>query len=925
MKSSVKASILSMLLLGGSIANATPQSASYDKALTAFNTGEVQSAYLTLKHVLKAAPDHLPAKLLMGRILLLDGYTKEAIEEFEEVLLAGGDKNLVLPALSRAYLREGLYEKIFVMLKRHKLSGDAEISVTLAAGTAYIRLNQLDKARSLYTQALRTYPHVVPLLNAQANLLLDQNELAAAHKLVRRSLSISDSEPLTLITQAKLYAAQGKDALSLFAKAYEQAPENPAAMRAYAGALAENGQFDEASTIIDEIEKQTPGDIQNQLIKARILALTQHHSEADKILKSLTDKLSLLTEKQLNERIELSLIAGIVAYLNKNYSLASTELYRYVGKRDASPEQLSMLADAMIKNSNYKDASNLLDKYEETVISHLPLARLYCELNLAMDKPFKCNQILPALAARYKGQENFAILKVKLLLHDKELDQARKMLATELAGSDNEEVVRLNIALFSEQEEYAKALGLAKSLLQKHPESLAHQALVSDLLIRNNSMDEADKAVDKLLRADPDNVAGLIAKARISLFKEDWSSSTEAIEQAVKIDKTNVPARILAAQIYIAHDNIESATDHLLAAKTLESRNPTPRQLLASLYSRQGKLNAALSEINALLSIDRLSPDFHLQKASVLNEMGKVNEAQSQLNMVYALWAQQPEKLLQLAEQQEQAGDAPGAEKSLQQAMKLAPKAPRPHLEYISFLIRQNHLEQAQPAITEFANQFGKTANLAMLRGDLAVADNQLQQGFSHYMTALDRAPSFRMALIKAFELARTGTGRGELIEYLTAFEESGDTFQRHLLADLYYIDTDFTRAEKVYNQLLSDDEFENRPFVLNNLANIYAVNDLPKALKLIDTALEKAPRSAALMDTKGWLLSLGEDYQEGLSLLRQAYTLDASDPSVQYHIAYTLNKLGRPEEARAILTKHQTLDKSFREQPDAQALMQSL
>lgn len=925
MKSSVKASIFSLLLMGGSIAHATPQSASYDEALTAFNTGQVQSAYLTLKHVLKASPDHLPAKLLMGRILLLDGYTKEAIEEFEEVLLAGGDKNLVLPALSRAYLREGLYEKIFVMLKRHRLSGEADVSVTLAAGTAYVRLNQLDKARSLYAGALNAHPDVVALLNAQANLLMDQNDLAAAGELVQRSLTISDSEPLTLITQAKLHAAQGKDALPLFAKAYKLAPENPAAMRAYAGALAESGQFEKASAIIEDIEAQTPGDIQNQLIKARILALTQHHSEADKILKSLTDKLSLLTEKQLNERIELSLIAGIVAYLNKNYSLASTELYRYVGKRDASPEQLSMLADAMIKNSNYKDASNLLDKYEETVISHLPLARLYCELNLALNKPFKCNQILPALTARYKGRENFAILKVKLLLHDKEIEQARKILATELAGSDTEEVLRLNIALFSEQEDYANALELAQTLLQKQPDSLAHQALVSDLLIRNNSMDEAAKAVDKLLRADPDNVAGLIAKARISLFNEKWPTSTEAIEQAVKLDKTNVAARILAAQIYIAHDKTDDAIDHLLAAKTLESRNPTPRQLLASIYSGKGELNAALSEINALLNIDRLSPDFHLQKASVLNEMGKVNDAQSQLNMVYALWAQQPDKLLLLAEQQEQARDFSGAQKSLQQAIRLAPKAPRPHLEYISFLIRQNRLEQAQTTITEFANQFGKTANLAMLRGDLAVASNDPQKGFSHYMIALERAPSFRLALIKAFELARSGTGRSELINYLSDLEVDSDTFVSHLLADLYYINADYTRAQKAYNQLLADDGFQNRAFVLNNLANIHAKNNLSKALELINRALELEPRSAALMDTKGWLLSLGDNYQEGLSLLRQAYTMDASDPSVQYHIAYTLDKLGRQEEARAILTKHQTLERSFREQPDAQALMQSL
>ena len=123
----------------------------------------------------------------------------------------------------------------------------------------------------------------------------------------------------------------------------------------------------------------------------------------------------------------------------------------------------------------------------------------------------------------------------------------------------------------------------------------------------------------------------------------------------------------------------------------------------------------------------------------------------------------------------------------------------------------------------------------------------------------------------------------------------------------------------------MTDESLPNKAFLLNNLANIYAKHDADKALKYVEDALALQPNSAALIDTKGWLLSLSDDYQQGLSLLRQAYTLDSSDPSVQYHIAYTLNKLGRQEEARAILQKHQTLNKTFREQPDAQTLMQSL
>ena len=96
-------------------------------------------------------------------------------------------------------------------------------------------------------------------------------------------------------------------------------------------------------------------------------------------------------------------------------------------------------------------------------------------------------------------------------------------------------------------------------------------------------------------------------------------------------------------------------------------------------------------------------------------------------------------------------------------------------------------------------------------------------------------------------------------------------------------------------------------------------------AMAFVEEALVLDPRSAALLDTKGWILALNEDYQAGLGVLRQAYTLDASDPSVQFHIAYTLAQLQRGSEAKALLNKHGTLAKQFREKPNAEALAASL
>jgi len=71
-------------------------SADYEKALASFNQEAFSESYIHLKNALQESPSHLPSKLLMGRVLLVDGYINDAITEFEEVMDAGADLNLVL-------------------------------------------------------------------------------------------------------------------------------------------------------------------------------------------------------------------------------------------------------------------------------------------------------------------------------------------------------------------------------------------------------------------------------------------------------------------------------------------------------------------------------------------------------------------------------------------------------------------------------------------------------------------------------------------------------------------------------------------------------------------------------------------------------------------------------------------------------------
>ena len=86
--------------------------------------------------------------------------------------------------------------------------------------------------------------------------------------------------------------------------------------------------------------------------------------------------------------------------------------------------------------------------------------------------------------------------------------------------------------------------------------------------------------------------------------------------------------------------------------------------------------------------------------------------------------------------------------------------------------------------------------------------------------------------------------------------------------------------------------------------------SDINAAYLNVQKALGMRPSSASIMDTYGWILAKLGKYQEAINILRQAYTLNSTMPSIRFHIAYALHKLGRIDEAKAELS--QALEHNF-------------
>jgi Flp pilus assembly protein TadD len=238
-----------------------------------------------------------------------------------------------------------------------------------------------------------------------------------------------------------------------------------------------------------------------------------------------------------------------------------------------------------------------------------------------------------------------------------------------------------------------------------------------------------------------------------------------------------------------------------------------------------------------------------------------------------------------------------------------------------------SQLQLAQKQLTIANKLYPQNEAVMVAQAKLHIKLGNYQGAYSLLWATITNAPAYLPAYAQLYQLSNLGTGTQELMAHLEKLliQEPNKHLLRNLLADTYLQNSERLKAAEHYNQLVSLENYPNQSSVLNNLAFIAIDSNLDVAFELVEKGLEITSKSASLIDTKGWILAKKAQYDQALVLLRQAYSMDSNDPGIRYHLAYTLNKLGRVDEAKAELTNAFALNVAFFESSEAKALQARL
>jgi Flp pilus assembly protein TadD len=191
------------------------------------------------------------------------------------------------------------------------------------------------------------------------------------------------------------------------------------------------------------------------------------------------------------------------------------------------------------------------------------------------------------------------------------------------------------------------------------------------------------------------------------------------------------------------------------------------------------------------------------------------------------------------------------------------------------------------------------------------------------YANAYELAPSARYAMRGYLAASRGGIEdpAALLKEWVSGNPE--DWGALNMLGMHYEEEDQLDKAISTYEQAIDTND-EN--FVaMNNLAWLYSRNGDSRAEAMAEEAYALQPNVPVIADTLGWIRVQNGDYAGGLPILQEAAANAQGSGDIQYHLAYTLNKLGDVQGSAILLRNILASETDFSERDNAVALLSEI
>lgn len=817
------------------------------KWLALLKLGETEAAERALQAAIELAPDN--AAVLEARMVnairsgdLEQGATIAARAAQSDADGAGG-----ATFLARVQRARGDTEDAIATLSEAKDRFPNSAGLWRLLGMMYAANNQPTESLAAYDRALEIRPDLVEVINSKIRILLALGQTQAALEFKRANESIARADA-TFAELHLLLEGEYGDAGLARAQRQQRAQLNPkdlGNLAQLAGLLIRDGQFDQASEIVDKLEGQV-------------------------------DDPRTLTPLRATLRIEQGDVEGA----------------RSIFARDIASRKPDERADAYLRLYTFLSERSRLNEAVTALIQALPwqkpdrmmIDKTLGDVFMSQGNFAGANASYTRIRDAHTAGDNsmWEQRRIETLIRLQRNDEAAEALAALPADQRTLSTRLLEADLTMRQGDYPKARQLLDAIVAENPKnSLVYVKRAEAMANAPELQRERLLDLDKAIELSPDFWQAYRARAGVLASMQRTDEAVADLRKAIELNPALDSVRISLIEYLVTQGRTSEALEIAREALNLKPRDTQLRDQLGLVFAQGGHEREAVQMYRSALELDPTPSRAVRVLDLLLNETPpRTVEAENLLALpiMTSLIEQDGGLRLMRAKVYHLQGRSDAALREAVEAYRSLRPVARDMLVWFNFVDgmiddRTGTLDflrrfEAEPGTSEWAKLF---------RGLLLIsADDTRDEG---------------MALLESH--AST-----------TADSEVAFTAWRALGSQAYE-SKDYPKAIEFWQHAL--DRRPDDSTVLNNMAFTYTarLGDPSKALPLAQKAAQMAPNDSDVLHTLGLSLLRNSQAQESLAFLERARA-SAQSPkgwlTSSIHFAEALNKVGRDEDAHAVL-----------------------
>ena len=392
-----------------------------------------------------------------------------------------------------------------------------------------------------------------------------------------------------------------------------------------------------------------------------------------------------------------------------------------------------------------------------------------------------------------------------------------------------------------------------KIAIELNPDETEGLDMLGQIYFSQKRYSYAREVYERLHITDPDNLDYIFTIADLHRIQKNWDLSIDYYMLAYDVNTLAIKALEQALQIALSANKLKRAEE---ICELMHNDTPDDLDILntykdLTLYNQNYK--KSLSLLEKIEKQSGITNEVLLQRSALYEELD-----QKELALETALVAHKNDSLnidilhriVSLLMDQNQNEEAI---KYNQKITKNHPNDPRGFINNAVMAMSSKKPDQAIKALQPHVNKFYSDFTMQYLLGTAYYQTNDFDNAERYLAQALEIYPQSRNT--------------------------------KHNLALIYDSMGEWNLSDQLYIELIESDSTDAQAF--NNYAYslVERDKDIDFALELAQYAISLEPKSAAYLDTIGWIYFKLNHYDEALKYIKESLTIDSNNSTIQGHL----------------------------------------